>query len=132
LFSGHYSPVPFMKKIITGLILLAITTYLYSGFLTKGMLVGTYVNTHFKVSGAEGRPVFADTIKLLDDSNYNSGYWGKGTYKISYTPFGTIIKLGTKNKFRNLSLQTIIRRDNLVGRAKMIIGGDTESYYKID
>jgi hypothetical protein len=121
-----------MKKILLGLILLVVIGYLYSGFFTKGMVVGTYVNPHFKVSRKEGGPVFTDTIRLLDDNNYNSGYWEKGTYKISYTPLGTQIQLGTKNQFRNLSLQTIIRRDNLVGSPKILIGGDTESYYKID
>ena len=121
-----------MKKIIAGLIVLVVVGYLYSGFFTKGMLVGTYVNPHFKVSRGEDGPVFADTIRLLDDNSYDSGYWEKGTYKISYTPLGTQIQLGTKNQFHNLSLQTFIRRDNVVGSPKIIIGGDTGSYYKID
>jgi len=122
-----------MKKVIFGLVIIVITLYIYSTFLTKGMVVGTYVNRNFKVADTKGIPHFSDTIKLFNDGSYTSGYWENGTYKIWYTPVGTMVELSHKDPFHASSIQKVIRRDVVIGSPKMIVDSEYNQYFeKID
>ena len=122
-----------MKKIILGLVIIIFALYAYSTFLTKGMVVGTYVNRNFKRSDTKGIPHFPDTIKLFNDGSYNSGYWENGAYKIWYTPLGTMIELKHKDSFHASSIQKIIGRNNIIGNPKIIVDNKANQYFeKID
>lgn len=53
--------------------------------MTESKVIGTYVNTNYENEHCcLESPHVADTLILKSDGTFSSGYYGNGTYKVSY------------------------------------------------
>ncbi|TKC06952.1 hypothetical protein [Pedobacter frigoris] len=82
------------KHVIRLLILLFCINYCYNNFFISKQITGTYLVKNFY-----GEPFLMeipyswDTLFLYKDGRFKSGYYGSGTYHISYDLGGTDIEL---------------------------------------
>ena len=104
-----------------------ILIYLIKNFIIESMIVGTYVSNN-KSSLADG-PGYGDTLKIYNNSNFESQTWGKGKYKLKYSVSGTEIELEYKYEFGNAGYTMSINR-SFLGKPQMIIVRDLEYYFE--
>lgn len=94
------------------------------------MLVGTYVNRNYRYSSVlSGIPYVSDGLRLCANNQSENSYWGKGTYKITYTITGSKIDLIYNYQFRKASYKASISRLNL-GAPKVILFREKDHYYE--
>lgn len=113
-----------LKKLMLVIFILMILSHIYNNFFTNSMLIGIYKNKNFARSPIE--PNIPDKIFILENNKFSSEYFGKGTYKISYSIRGTEITL---NNFNGTPYETSIQRI-WYGRPKIIIFSDLGHYYE--
>ncbi|MGZ3767277.1 MAG: hypothetical protein ACXVA2_21620 [Mucilaginibacter sp.] len=120
------------KFILAGIILAAIflLSYSYNNFFSKGMLVGQYVNRNYNYQpNLPEVPNVADTLTLLKNGQFESQYWGKGSYTISHTIAGTEIELIYDYEFGKAGYDTTVKRLDF-GNPKIILDRDHDHYYE--
>ena len=87
-----------MKRIIVIISLLIFGLLLIDGFTnyaSKSSLEGFYVNNNTEYVLEGPRPISqgVDTLIIHSDNTFDSQTWGKGTYKVKQSFFGTRIDL---------------------------------------
>src|SRR4051812_21182670 len=111
-------------KIAIGVLLLAILiSYSYNNFFSHSTIVGKYVNRNYQNNIIAEVPNTADTLVLFNNNRFESKFFGKGNYKISYSFEGTHIILKYKDEFGKAGFETSISRINW-GRPKIILDSD--------
>lgn len=107
------------------------------------MLLGKYVNRNYRDGFIGYIPNIADTLVIKENNQFESPYYGKGTYKLTYGLSGTRIELhygdgysstninGEKVKTSNEeSLETTINRIWFVGNPQILLFADLSQYYE--
>ncbi|WP_031455737.1 hypothetical protein [Flavobacterium chungangense] len=131
-----------MKKIKI-ILAVFIAVYSYNHFFTNGMLIGKYVNRNYGDDFIGNIPHIADTLLLKENNQFESPYYGKGTYKLSYGFGGTRIELhygddysstnikGEKVSVPNKeSFETSINRIWFIGNPQISLFEDLNQYYE--
>lgn len=121
-----------MKKLLIGgitLIIVYFVFYLYNNFFTEKMLLGTYVNKNYEQKHLTELSKIRDTIQLFENRKYTSGYFGKGTYRISYSIKGTSIVLKYNYEMGKAQRGAYIKRINF-GNPQIIMSNDMNYFYE--
>ncbi len=109
-------------------------------------LLGKYVNRNFENDFIGTNPHVADTLILKKDNQFESPYYGKGKYNITYSLDGTKIELSYGEGQTNIninenqinisneeSFETYINRIWFLGNPRIMLFEDLDQYYeKID
>ena len=134
-----------MKK--TKIILaVLIAVYSFNNFFTNGMLVGKYANRNYGNNFIGNIPHIADTLIIKENSQFESPYYGKGTYKLTYGLGGTRIELQYEDDYSSANIngekvtvpngenfETSIVRIWFIGNPQFLLFEDLNQYYeKID
>jgi hypothetical protein len=132
-----------MKKSILLIASIFIAIYAYNNFFTNNTLIGTYVNRNYENDFIGGNPHIVDTLILKKDNQFESPYYGKGTYKLSYGLGGTRIELhyGDGYSSANIngekvivpneeSFETSIDRIWFIGNPQISLFEDLNQYYE--
>lgn len=107
-----------------------IISYCYNNFLTKSTIVGKYVNRNYNYKPFLVEiPYVADTLTLLNSDQFESTYWGKGSYSITRDVGGTHIDLKYNYEFGKAGYNTSISRPNW-GSPKIILDRDRNHFYE--
>ena len=93
------------------------------------MLLGNYINVNYENRFGGDFPHSQDTLTLLKNGTFTSQYYGKGTYKVSYSLGGTSIDLEYKDEFGVGGLITSIEGDGF-GKPRIILIRDLNQYYE--
>ncbi|MCL9806841.1 hypothetical protein NAT51_15000 [Flavobacterium amniphilum] len=134
------------KNTIPLIISFLLITYLYNNFFTNGMLTGRYANKNYKyefIGNIANKP---DTLIIRENNEFESPYYGKGKYDISYSLKGTEIHMthgeGYTTTTINGEVITLSNEDSFVtyinriwffGSPKIILFEDLgQCYEKID
>lgn len=89
-----------IKVIIIVICSLWFASFLYNNFFLKSMIVGEYVNRNYDYKPVIPEiPYEQDTLRLFDNNQFASRFWGKGTYKIFYTGAGTRLELSYHDEY---------------------------------
>ena len=110
------------------------------------MILGKYVNRNYEDDFIGNIPHIADTLLLKENNQFESPYYGKGTYKLTYGLGGTKIKLnygeGYSSENINGEIVTVSNKESfntsmnriwLIGNAQISLFEDLDQYYeKID
>jgi len=122
-----------MKKLLLLclFVILALTlSHFYNNFFSKGMLVGRYVNRNYNYPPLKVEiPYVSDTLTLLKNNKFESGYWGNGSYTVTHTLGGTEIELTYNYKYGRAGYETDVKRLNF-GTPKIILDRDRNHYYE--
>ena len=120
-----------MKKIILIIIsLLVILTIFTINFpISKDKIYGKYVNRNFEqpICCVEA-PHKADTLILYKNGNFESKFFGTGTYKIG-SGFETNIEIYYKDFGKNAIYRTYFE-NKIFEKPKIILNADTNHYYE--
>ncbi|AMA49751.1 hypothetical protein B0A78_13640 [Flavobacterium columnare NBRC 100251 = ATCC 23463] len=122
------------KRLIIFFIIFLLSLFLYSNFYVINTIKGTYVNRNYQQKHfLSNIPYEADTLKLLDNNNFSSSYYGKGKYKIYYTITGTKIVLNYGQGIEEDSFDTSLEREFFLGNLKINLFKDLNQFYeKVD
>lgn len=121
------------KKVIIGILSCFVLLYINNSFFTERMVEGKYVNRNYENSFIGENPHVADTLIIKSDNRFESKFYGKGNYKLSYNLGGTQIRLIYKDEFGQTSFGTSIDRLFFLGNLRIILFKDLDQYYeKID
>jgi hypothetical protein len=94
------------------------------------MLVGRYVNRNYNYPPLKVEiPYVSDTLTLLKNNKFESGYWGNGSYTVTHTLGGTEIELTYNYKYGRAGYETDVKRLNF-GTPKIILDRDRNHYYE--
>jgi len=120
-----------------------IAVYSYNHFFNNGMLLGKYVNRNYADDFIGYIPHIADTLIIKENNQFESPYYGKGTYKLTYGFGGTRIELrygdgyssaninGEKVTVPNEeSFETSIDRIWFIGNPQILLFDDLNQYYE--
>jgi|GEM_PF-2243261 len=119
-----------MPLIIAAIVVIGFINYCYNNFFSNTTIVGKYVNQNYNNKYALAEiPNVADTLELFENNHFESDYWGKGTFTISYSLQGTTIELIYKDEFGKGGFETTISRVNW-GAPKIILSSDQDRYYE--
>tara|TARA_R110002012_G_scaffold288375_4_gene481093 strand:- start:569 stop:874 length:306 start_codon:yes stop_codon:yes gene_type:complete len=101
--------------------------------MTKYSIVGVYVNTNYgNTPCCLDSPHEADTLELKSDGTFTSGYFGNGTYKISYGIITTEIHWTYEYEFGKAGHFTYFS-NKIFQKPKIILNYDLNHYYeKVD
>lgn len=103
--------------------------FLNSRFIPRQALMGEYVNTNYDNEARILRtPYEPDTLILMSSNRFVSGYYGYGTYEVSYTVKGTNIHLYYYD-FGQAGYHTYVRRA-WFSSPRIILNWDMNHYYK--
>ena len=98
--------------------------------MTKNSVVGVYANTNFRNRPCcLESPHKADTLKLKSDGTFTSGYYGSGTYKVSYGILTTEIDWTYEYEFGKATHSTYFR-NKIFEKPKIVLNYDLNHYYK--
>ena len=93
------------------------------------MVEGIYLNTNYETSDAIDTPHQTDTLILFEDNTFKSNYWGKGTYKLTYSYRGTELNLFYEYQFGKGIFVARITRD-WFSSPRIILEKHLNHYYK--
>lgn len=118
-------------KLTLGVLLMALAiNYCYNNFFLARQITGTYLVKEFK-----GRPFLPeipysrDTLVIYENGRFKSGFFGEGTYVMSYSISGTKIELTHNYEFGKASLSRSIERFNL-RTLKIVLDEANEHFYE--
>ena len=112
------------------IIFVMIISYAYNNFFTKSMIEGRYINRNYNNSSNNVEiPHVEDTLFLLKNNQFLSGFWGKGSYRIIYSVRGTEIELRYNYEFGKAGFRAFIKR-MYFGKMKIILDSDQNHYYE--
>ncbi|WP_343799282.1 hypothetical protein [Gaetbulibacter jejuensis] len=98
--------------------------------MSKSSVVGVYANTNY---GNEPccleSPQKADTLTLKSDGTFSSGYYGNGTYKVSYGILTTEIDLTYEYEMGKAGHSTYFS-NKIYEKPKIILNYDLNHYYE--
>ena len=98
--------------------------------MTKNSVVGIYANTNY---GNEPccmeSPHKADTLNLKSDGTFSSGYYGNGTYKVSYGILTTEIDWTYEYEFGK-AVHSAYFSNKIFEKPKIILNYDLNHYYE--
>ena len=105
-------------------------SYCYNNFLTQENIVGEYINRNYNHPPFLTEiPYVSDTLVLFKDNHFESPFWGKGSYKITYTIRGTEIQLVYKYEFGKAEYKSSVTRMNWKN-PKIILDRNRDHYYE--
>ncbi len=98
-------------------------------FLTYNMVAGVYVN-HYNGSRPTiaDMPDEADTLVLFQNGKFHSGFYGKGTYQLDYSMWGTSINIQYEYEMGRAALNASINKP-LFGEPRIMLVSDLDYYY---
>lgn len=115
---------------IGALLIGLIIGYCYNNFLSPNAIIGKYANKNFNHSHFLAEiPYVTDKLVLFRNNRFESTYWGKGSYHITYSLQGTKIQLKYKYSFGLAGYKASIERLNW-GTPKIILDRDRNHYYE--
>ncbi len=120
------------KPIFISITIIVVITisYAYNNFFTEKMIEGPYINRNYNNSSNKVEiPHVADTLVLLKNNQFSSGFWGKGSYRIIYSVRGTEIQLTYNYEFGKAGFRAFIKR-LYFGKPKIILDHDQNHYYE--
>ncbi|WP_298513574.1 hypothetical protein [uncultured Kordia sp.] len=98
--------------------------------MTKSSVVGTYVNTNYHQEPfIADIPYVADTLVLKENGTFSSGYYGNGTYKVSYGIFKTEISLEYDYEMGKAGFSSSFL-NKIYSTTKIILNVDSNQYYE--
>ncbi len=98
--------------------------------MTKNSVVGIYANTNFRNEHCcIDTPHKEDTLILKSDGTFLSGYYGIGTYKVSYGILTTEIDLTYEYEMGKAGFNTYFS-NKINERPKIILNYDLNHYYE--
>jgi hypothetical protein len=120
------------KKVFAVFFILWILCYVYNNYLTKGMIVGTYINTNYQYKPFLVEiPYQSDTLTLLKNGTFTSSYWGKGKYRLLHKLFTTQIILDYHYEMGDASATFFMNRHNYLKPQIILFEVEQHFYRKI-
>jgi hypothetical protein len=120
-----------------------IAVHSYNHFFTNGMLLGKYVNRNYEDDFIGYIPHIADTLIIKENNQFESPYYGKGTYKLTYSLGGTKIELHYSDGYSSTNINgekvtlsdeenftTSISRIWFIGNPHILLFEDLNQYYE--
>jgi len=124
-------------------LLVFIGFYIYANFYTTSMVVGKYVNENYEDKFIGYIAHVSDTLYLKEDNQFESNYYGEGTYNLIYDLEGTRIELNYSKGYSTTVIngeiismsneegfETSISRTWFIGNLKIWLYKDLNQYYK--
>ncbi|MFC3559431.1 hypothetical protein [Pedobacter jamesrossensis] len=108
------------KIVLAVLFVILIISFCYDNFYTANLISGSY-SYDFPLAVPEG-PNEGDKLILMNNGDFKSDTWGRGTYKIE----GTRITFNT----HELGFQTKLYRPFFLGKPRISISSDLGYYFK--
>lgn len=120
------------KKVFAVFFVLWVLSYAYDNYLTKGMILGTYINTNYQYQPFLVEiPYRPDTLTLLRNGTFMSSYWGKGKYRILHRLFTTQIILDYSYEMGDASATFIMNRHNYFKPQIVLFEVEQHAYLKM-
>ncbi len=96
--------------------------------MKKSNVIGTYISTEAEPFLAEV-PHKSDTLILKSDGTFSSGYYGNGTYKVSYGILTTEIDWTYEYEMGRAEYSTYFS-NKIFEKPKIVLNYDLNHYYE--